>query len=156
MMFRNQMILNCEQGTICKPSSDAQNRDHSWPRPTRLQHTIRGQHPTAGAGVNRTLSMTVGWVRAPLSQAVGFLQGRLFTAFCFGKVTICWLYLRHHRKLVGWMDLVAHLDECSSFSKVFFFFKFVMYIAKLAINPQRRFSQIWLQFGDVATLVIIH
>jgi hypothetical protein len=85
MKFRNQMILNCEQGTICKPSSDAQNRDHSWPRPTRLQHTIHGQHPTAGAGVNRTLSMTVGCVRGPLSQAVGFLRGGLFTAFCFGS-----------------------------------------------------------------------
>ncbi len=72
MKYRNRMILNCEQGTICKPSSDAQNRDHSWPRPTRLQHTIRGQHHTAGAGVNRTLSMTVGCVRGPVLQAVGF------------------------------------------------------------------------------------
>lgn len=103
MKYRNRMILNCEQGTICKPSSDAQNRDHSWPRPTRLQHTIRGEHHTAGAGVNRTLSMTVGCVRGPVLQAVGF--SLLFAlVVTLRKVTICWLCLRHHGKLVGWMD----------------------------------------------------
>jgi hypothetical protein len=36
------------------------------------------------------------------------------------------------------------------------FLKKICDVAKLAINPQIRFSQIWLQFGDVATLVIIH
>lgn len=117
MKYRNRMILNCEQGTICKPSSDAQNRYHSWPRPTRLQHTIRGEHHAAGAGVNRTLSMTVGCVRGPVLQAVGF--SLLFAlVVTLRKVTICWPM---ESLLDGWMDLVPHLDECLSFSKVFFF-----------------------------------
>jgi len=82
MKFRNQMILNCEQGTVCKPQLRCA-KPRPLLAPTNAVATHRGQQPTAGAGVNRTLSMTVGCFRGPLSQAVGFLRGRLFTAFCF-------------------------------------------------------------------------